>query len=449
MRKVLFLAYGGGHINSLIPIIKELYKEDSCEELEVCAIGINLAAETLRENRIACKTLSCYMDEEILEIGHPLALQFHNFNSTVSYADSIAYYGFSMKDLINNLGKDKAYKVFNIYDRRLMLPIESMKKILEKEKPDVVVVTTMHRFEAATILAAKELGIPSIKIEDLVGNVQMPFPDKIQVKDQEEYDQMISRGFLSKQLVIESDLNEPDIKAYREKVYKIYLDMQPTRICVLNSFVKDKLIKDGKVPESIIVTGQPSFDRLKQYVDIDKNYYIKKLGLNPGKPIFSFMSQPLGDREDTLRKIITGLKEMPNIQFIIKLHPNEDGKVQRMILEEMNYNAVIVKEICAPIISKISTVTSTVSSTTGLEAACLDTNLVYFNFSNKPDFVPYQDMGVGIRIERIEDIKPILESVISGTEFAKDIAHNRKEFTESLGMASKNVVEVIKEIIGE
>ena len=92
----------------------------------------------------------------------------------------------------------------------------------------------MHRFEAATILAAKELGIPSIKIEDLVGNVQMPFPDKIQVNNQEEYDQMISRGFLPKQLVIESDLNDPDIKAYREKVYKIYLDMQPTKICVLN-----------------------------------------------------------------------------------------------------------------------------------------------------------------------------------------------------------------------
>lgn len=448
MRKVLFLAYGGGHINSLIPIIKELYK-DGCEKLEVCAIGINLAAETLRENRIACKTLSCYMDEEILEIGHPLALQFHNFNSTVSYADSIAYYGFSMKDLINNLGKDKAYKVFNIYDRRLMLPIESMKKILEKEKPDAVVVTTMHRFEAATILAAKELGIPSIKIEDLVGNVQMPFPDKIQVKDHKEYDQMISRGFLPKQLVMESDLNEPDIKAYREKVHKIYLDMQPTRTCVLNSFVKDKLIKDGKVPESIIVTGQPSFDQLKQYVDIDRNYYIEKLGLNPDKPIFSFMSQPLGDREDTLRKIVTGLKEIPNIQFVIKLHPNEDGNVQRMILEEMNYNAVIVKEICAPIISKISTVTSTVSSTTGLEAACMDTNLVYFNFSDKPDFVPYQDMGVGIRIDKVEDIKPILESVISDKEFIKDIAHNRKEFTESLGIAAKNVAEVIKEVIGE
>ena len=197
------------------------------------------------------------------------------------------------------------------------------------------------------------------------------------------------------------------------------------------------------------MTGQPSFDQLKQYVDIDRNYYIEKLGLNPDKPIFSFMSQPLGDREDTLRKIVTGLKEIPNIQFVIKLHPNEDGNVQRMILEEMNYNAVIVKEISAPIISKISTVTSTVSSTTGLEAACMDTHLVYFNFSDKPDFVPYQDMGIGIRIDKVEDIKPILESVINDKEFTKNIVHNRKEFTESLGIAAKNVAEVIKEVIGE
>lgn len=446
MKKIFFLGYGGGHINTLIPVIKA-FDKDKNPEFEICVIGINLAVDALRKNGIVCKTLSDYMDDEILEIGHPLALKYHNFNSTVSYADSIAYYGFSMRDLINRVGREKAMKIFQIYDRRLFLPTESMKTILRKENPDVVVVTTMHRFEAATILAARELGIPSVKIEDLVGNVQMPFPDKIQVKTVEEYNHMLNQGFKKTQLVLEADLNEPDIKAYRQNIYDIYLHMQPDRTCVLNNFVKNRLINQGKNAECIVVTGQPAFDKLQSYSTINSSEYINALGLNPGKPIFSFMSQPIGQREEILRKIIIGIRNISDLQFIIKLHPNEDGNVQRMILKEMDYQATIVKDIDAAIISKISTVTSTVSSTTGLEAACLDKNLVYFNFSDDDDFVPYQAMGIGVRISKVEEIEPILISVIGNSEVSRKMKLSRKEFVNNIGKAADNVKRVIEDLL--
>ncbi|MED3648411.1 hypothetical protein P4475_16650, partial [Halalkalibacterium halodurans] len=200
MKKCMFICYGGGHVNTIIPVVKELEKRN---QFEIISIGINLAADTFRKNGIPCKSLSSYMNKKVLKIGAPLAEKFHDFNSSVSFADSIAYYGFTMKDLIEAKGEELAYQILNLYDRRLFLPVESMKEILSYEKPDVVVTTTMHRFEAATIIAANELGIPSLRIEDLLGKINKPFPDKIQVKSIEEKEKLIKSGIKEEKILIE------------------------------------------------------------------------------------------------------------------------------------------------------------------------------------------------------------------------------------------------------
>ena len=45
MKKALFICYGGGHADALIPVMKYLIKDS---DIQVDAIGINLAAEKLR-----------------------------------------------------------------------------------------------------------------------------------------------------------------------------------------------------------------------------------------------------------------------------------------------------------------------------------------------------------------------------------------------------------------
>lgn len=442
-KKLFFLGYGGGHINALIPVIKEFYYDS---HYEVVVVGINLAVDTLRQNHIACKSLSNYLDEEALTIGHPLALQRHNFSSTVSYADSIAYYGFSMRDLIQEVGKDIADKIYKIYDRRLFFPVESMKKILQKEAPDAVIVTTMYRFELATLQAAKELGIPSIKIEDLVGIISKPFPDKIVVSTEEEKKKFIDEGIDNSQIILKKELEDSSLIEYCNHVYHSYINMRPTRECVISNYVKNTLIKNGHNPENIFVTGQPAFDEFKKYDSIDINKYIELLNLNPKKPILSFMSQPLDNRQNILQYIICGIREISDLQFIIKLHPNEDGKLQKYILKEMNYQACIVKEIPSPIITKLSTIVSTVSSTTGLEAACLDKNLIYFQFFEQDEDILYEDMGIGIKITKPEDISLTIKKLISNTNTNKSLSLARKEYT-NYGNAANNVKKVIEQLL--
>ena len=203
MSKALFVCYGGGHADALIPIMHYL---NSNTNINVEAIGINLAVEKLRKAGIPCKSLADYLDIRSVEIGFPLAKERHNFNSKVSFADSIAYYGYTMSDLIDDVGTEIAYKILKIFDRRTMFPVKTMMRIFDQEKPDVVITTTMNRFEAASLYAAGKLGISTVKVEDLIGRIYKTFPDKIQVDTEAEKAQLVNSGICDNNIIVHSTL---------------------------------------------------------------------------------------------------------------------------------------------------------------------------------------------------------------------------------------------------
>lgn len=439
MKKCLFISYGGGHVNSIIPVIKKLYNFD---DIEVCVIGINLAVKTLRDNRIACKTLSDYLTKEALQEGLCMAEKYHNFQSSVSFADSISYYGFSMLDLKKDRGSEVANKIFNIYDRRLFLPINTMKMIIKQEKPDVIIATTMHRFEAAALIAGNELNIPTIKIEDLLGNINRPFPDKVHVTSEKEMEELINNGVKKSKIIFKSDLNDNDIARVAEDTYNTYLNLKPTKSVVLCNYTKENLVSRGIDEESIIVTGQPAFDKLLDYKFIDKFDLCNKLGIDQQKPIVAFMSQPLEEREEVLRSLINGMKENNDKQLIIKLHPNEDGIIQKMILDEMKYDALIIKDVSAPEIISISDLVITVSSTTGLEAVVMDKDLLSINLTSKKDFIPYNDMGIGVGVYDSSKIGCEIRSIFEDESLRQRLKEARSEFATD-GNASSRIAKII------
>ena len=262
MSKALFVCYGGGHADALIPVMKYL-KENT--DMQIEAIGINLAADMLRKNGIPCKTLSSYLDIRSVEVGFPIAKNRHNFSSTVSFADSIAYYGFTMSDLIDEVGEESAYQILDIFDRRTMFPVKTMMRILQQEAPDVVVVTTMNRFEAAALYAAGMLGIASVKVEDLIGRIYKTFPDKIQVDSEKEKDELILNGIAPQNIILKSELKNPIVMSYYEEIHKRQLDTRPTAFAVLCEYAKNEIIKRGIDPNSIHITGQPAFDKHPWY----------------------------------------------------------------------------------------------------------------------------------------------------------------------------------------
>ena len=152
----------------------------------------------------------------------------------MSFADSIAYYGYTMSDLIDEVGEEAAYQILDIFDRRTMFPVKTMMRILSKEKPDVVITTTMNRFEAATLYAAGKLGIPSVKVEDLIGRINKTFPDKIQVETESERRILIDKGVKKDNIILKSELKNPIVMSYYEEIHKRQLENETySFLCVL------------------------------------------------------------------------------------------------------------------------------------------------------------------------------------------------------------------------
>lgn len=422
MKKALFVCYGGGHADALIPVMKYLIDNTN---IKVEAIGVNLAAEKLRTNGIPCKSLSHYLDIRSVEIGFNLAKNRHNFKSAVSFADSIAYYGFTMSDLIDDIGEKSANEVLRIFDRRTMFPSKTMIRILNVEKPDVVITTTMNRFEAATLYAAACLGIPSVKVEDLIGRINKTYPDKIQVSTSEEKENLIRKGIKADSIMLKSDLiNSPAMK-YCEKIYNIQLNLRPSAFAVFCKYAKDEMIKRGIPEASIYVTGQPAFDRHQFYLEnTSREKVFDSIGVQNNRKIITFMSQPLAERENVLRCLFAAIKDysLREFQFILKLHPNEDGVIHKLILDEYGLdNVIIVKNIDVRELLAVSDLIVTVSSTTGLEAAVMGKPLVYINITNTPDDIPFDKMGIGRRCSDVKQLANEIRGTLSGanSEFNK------------------------------
>lgn len=444
MSKALFVCYGGGHAGALIPVIKYLIGNTN---IQVEAIGINLAADLLRKQGIPCRTLSSYLDVRSVEIGFPLAKERHNFSSAVSFADSIAYYGFTMSDLIDEVGEEAAYQILDIFDRRTMFPAKTMMRILQQENPDVVISTTMNRFEAATLYAAGRLGIATLKIEDLIGRINRTFPDKIQVDTEEERGKLLANGILQQNIILKSELKNPIVMNYYEEIYQRQLDTKPTAFAVLCDYAKNEITKRGIDPNSIHVTGQPAFDMHPWYLkNTNKQTVCEKMGIDYQKRFVTFMSQPTTEREDVFRVLMESAKnfDLLKIQLVVKLHPNEDGKIQELIMKEFGINSVkLIKNADARELIAISDLLITVSSTTGLEAAVMGKPLLYINTTGFDDDIPFADMGIGIRCSTADELTDQISRIFDSRSGIKTF-HNKKYATD--GRAAERVGDLVRKL---
>ena len=444
MKKAFFVCYGGGHADALIPVMKYLMEKT---DILVDAIGVNLAADKLRKNGIPCKSLSNYLDIRSVEVGFPLAKTRHNFSSAVSFGDSIAYYGFTMADLIDEVGDESAYQILEIFDRRTMFPFKTMIRILQKESPDVVVTTTMNRFEAATLYAAGMLGIASVKVEDLIGRVYKTFPDKIQVESEKEKEKLIAEGIPPKNIILRSELKNPIVMNYYEEIHKKQLDTRPTAFAVLCEYAKNEISKRGIEPASIHVTGQPAFDKHLWYlVHTDRSDVCKRFGIDSNKTLITFMSQPNVEREAVFKSLMEAIKRIDShkVNLIVKLHPNEDGQIQQVIMHDMGIAGILlVKNIDARELLAVSDLIITVSSTTGLEAAVMGKSLVYLNVTDKEDYIPFADMGIGIRCTDSDELYSVLKQIVIDKKYPHltNIAKYKSD-----GKAAKRVGELIQKI---
>lgn len=403
MKKILFVTYGGGHVN----IVRHLYKELSKLDYIVTIIALTNSVSILDREGIPYRKISEYLSlfkekEKILEYGNYLAKSHYDQNSGLSYEDIAAYLGFSIYDLMKTEGNlESALEKFQLVGHKIFNPIQTMKTILAYENPDVLVLTSSMRMEKGAGLAANSLKVPVIRILDTIG--------------------------------------DDDLIPYNCK------------ICVMNKIAKENLLANNDINKNdIVITGQPDYEKSIEIKGKELAIIKEKLEIEKYDKVITYISQPKQEDRDI---ILSKLSEMalgnPSFLIIIKLHPNEFIEEFEAFQKLNIANMIIIKEFELPYIIELSNVLLTKFSMGGLYSVFMDKPLVVINILDEVLYPDYSKYGVATKVKDIGELIEKINCLLNqNSELSISLKNGRGKMLNK-NSATMNVVKVIQEVIGK
>lgn len=308
--------------------------------------------------------------------------------------------------------------------------IEMAKRLLEQEKPDLILFESgQGEFGKALIVAGKLKDIPTLAIQH--GSITPYNMGYMYTKDE------ISPN---------GNIKSP------------YCPI-PNKTAVYGPYYKELLTKESAFPEdSIVVTGQPRYDILAKADKVySKNRFLKRYKINPNHKIILWLTQcnGLSDEENikNFKAVFRTIQNLKNVILIIKQHPGEEKAYTSMIKDHLNnyqINAIMTPKksdtyeqlfACDLMVTK--------NSTTAMEAVALDKPVIVLNFDKDPDAVDYVKQGIACGVYKEEDLAPTIEKLLKDD---LELAKNRQRFVEKYlygidGKATERVMKLIKEMI--
>lgn len=396
MKKIFMVSYGGGHSKILIEIYKKIKEEIS--NIEVVYLGMTTSKQNLLEEKINFKTLEDYDMVLRKEIENKFSLEEfeieYKFNEFVSESEHELYNNICLKELLEKYDKKYVKKLLLTYGKRIYLPINNMKRILEFEKPDLIITTNAPRFERAALIAGKELKIPTMSIEDLYGE-----PNEIDI----EIDFKLKKNYYS-------------------KTFGEY-------ICVIDEIAKKKIEEQIFEKNKIYITGNPNFDKLVRKKA--EKFEIKK---NNKKKIL-YLAQQTEYFYEIISEIERIALKKNEFIFEIKLHPNQKINLQKT-------NNFLVKDGKLEDIILNSDLVITEYSTSGIEALILQKKVLSLQLDLKRKCpIPFEKFANTLVVKRIEDLENYIEKFISEKfDYKKDNFNN-------LNIATKKILQIILKIL--
>lgn len=213
---VLFVTYGAGHANALLPVARAL---EGAGRARVSLLALTTAAASARSAGFAPLGFADFVepgDTQALAWGRELAADLPA-GGLVPRAESVAYLGLSFADLVAAHGLPEAREAYARHGRHAFLPVPTLRRVLRRLAPDAVVITNSPRAERAAGLAARDQGVPALCLNVLFAIDEIEW------------------------------LRAPD-----------FCD----RVCVLNDAVRDFFVAAGRPADHLRVTGNPAFDAL-------------------------------------------------------------------------------------------------------------------------------------------------------------------------------------------
>ena len=366
----MLAAYGGGHINMIIPIFRELEKK---KDFQPIVLGLTTACLALEEEGISFvsyKDLVQDGDEDALVYGQKLLKEMGD-GTLVPKEESIAYLGLSYKDLVERHGVEGAAQAYKAKGRHAFLPLSIADRIFEKWTPDLLVATNSPKTEKALLLQSKKYSIPSLCVVDLF-NVK-EFQDR-----------------LGKQ-------------GYGDK------------LCVLTEEVKKRLLTYGRLPQEVVVTGNPAFDNLAQEsLPKQAQKYKKDRGLE-GKKILLWARQTYpGDEElyvQTEKFLIEYAGRHSDLHLLFRPHPN-DKRTYSKLPPYVSLSLEAFAQL--PVLLQACDVVLSVNSTLALQAAFLQRPVVTLEMSLSSQFCSFASIKASRGVYAWKDLESTLDEALLG-----------------------------------
>jgi len=190
------------------------------------------------------------------------------------------------------------------------------------------------------------------------------------------------------------------------------------RTAVFGSHFKKLLSEYGNYPaSSIAVTGQPRtdiiFENEKKY---SKKLLCKKLGINPQKSIIVFASGPLknvAEMPTALSAIVNSIKKLENVQFVIKLHPNDNWEFYSNEMKKLNFKCVITKTTDLYNLLFSSSLVISVNSTVILDALLLKKPVIQLNLLESYDVFSNLKNRAFIQVRKKEELVKEIKKILN------------------------------------
>ncbi len=382
--RILAVAYGGGHIAMLLPVLRALRSRVPGLQVDLLALTTaRRAALDAGERPLGFADLLYLLEPdaraEALEYGR--AMQEGNTHPDIATEETIAYLGINVLDLQQSLGPAAAQALLTTRGRHGFYPIRFFGRVLRALRPDLVLATNAPRSEQAAVDAALDAGIPSLAVLDLFG---LP----------------------------------GDAFAARTR--------HPTRTCVLADGVRDNLVAAGWDARSIAVTGNPAFDalfdpaqrRAALALRAIRGWQTRRVVLLAAQPeprSHPDSPWPVGDAlplalEAALRRWVD---TRPDCALVIRHHPNHWHRFPRLPDSAQVHFSVPGAEPIEPLILAADAVVVQ-ATTVGVQAASVGVPVLSMRCSPaaRAGF-DYADLGIAHGVDTVDLLGPTLDETLA------------------------------------
>jgi CDP-glycerol glycerophosphotransferase (TagB/SpsB family) len=208
-----------------------------------------------------------------------------------------------------------------------------------------------------------------------------------------------------------------------------------------------------------VVTGIPRFDNIWNRT-FDNSAFRRQFGLARDKSVVSLLTDAqvehrlwtVGRRRDFISKLLSACQEIPEVQFVIKVHPYEDPTDYQQAVKKLGLEIPVSKEIPLYDLINASDAVMTGISTTGMETLIFNKPLLILNLYRQPEYIPYVSQGVALGIHDAGDIPECIRAALDDQPTKDRLASNRAGFLHQHlylqdGKASERVADLIRQMV--